>query len=301
MKLTKSDTKIIIKKLLAGEDYRIVIVRLVDEDFLQIVIDFFQKIIEAKPNEQELNKEDWYKSFFLASDLDKADIATNSGLNLKTITNAQGTSRKEIVLEEAIKHYDEFLELIEDLATSESEFSLMLTIKLSDVSVDLSLSESLIVINALAVKRAALRGGAWSTAGKQVEAPLMETLCQLYKVPEANYTRHDETHVSKREVDFYLLKGEERYPCEIKLMGKGNPESADGAFARESRIFIADTLSDKNQQQLDEKGILWVMLRSDDRFLRFKSILEKLDIEHQPPDEADLQKNIDIILEDILS
>lgn len=301
MKLTKKSTKIIIQKLLASEDYRVEVVRLVDEIFLQTTIDFFREIIDAKLNKKALTDADWYKEAFLNEDLAKDAIATNAGINLKTITNARGTARKEVVLEESIKHYDEFLELIKDLAESESEFSLKLTLKFGDISVDLSLSESLIVINALAVKRAALRGGAWSTAGKQVEAPLMETLCRLYKVPEENYSRHDATHQSEREVDFYLLKGGDRYTCEVKLMGKGNPESADGAFARESKIFIADTLSDKNQKQLDKKGVLWIMLRSDAGFRRFKSILETLGIDHQPPDEADLQKNIDIILEDILS
>ena len=44
-----------------------------------------------------------------------------------------------------------------------------LAYKLNDVSIDLNINETLIVINALAVKRAALRGGLWSTAGKRVE------------------------------------------------------------------------------------------------------------------------------------
>ncbi|MDR2474190.1 MAG: CfrBI family restriction endonuclease [Tannerella sp.] len=69
--------------------------------------------------------------------------------------------------------------------------------------------ESLIVINTLAVKRAALRGGLWSTAGKSAEKYLMLTLCKLYQVPDNNY---DASHFIKdkgkkvdREIDFYLL------------------------------------------------------------------------------------------------
>ena len=62
------------------------------------------------------------------------------------------------------------------------------------VSVDLNVSESLIVINTLAVKRAALRGGLWSTVGKSVEKYLMLTLCKLYQVPETNY---DASHFVK--------------------------------------------------------------------------------------------------------
>ncbi len=38
-------------------------------------------------------------------------------------------------------------------------------------------------------------------------------------------------------------------------MGKGNPESADAVIARESDIFIADTLSDQNEEQLKDWGV----------------------------------------------
>ena len=38
-------------------------------------------------------------------------------------------------------------------------------------------------------------------------------------------------------------------------MGKGNPESADVVIARDSNIFIADTLSKQNKAQLNSLGI----------------------------------------------
>ena len=300
MQLPNRIVKNVIRWLLSGNDYRTEVVRLIDEDFLQIVIDFFRDVVDAKLAGQNLTNADWYKDTLLGKDLDKKDIATNAGLNLKTITNARGTARKEIVLEEAVKHYDELLTLIEEMAQSESEFSLKLTLQMRGVSVDLNLSESLIVINALAVKRAAVRGGAWSTAGKQVEAPLMTTLCKLYQVPQENYSRHDESGDSAREVDFFLFKDAQSYTCEVKLMGKGNPESADGAFARESKIFVADTLSEKNRKQLDERGILWVMLRDKVGFRKFEKVLRQLGIDYTPLDETDLDKRIDAILEEIL-
>lgn len=34
-------------------------------------------------------------------------------------------------------------------------------------------------------------------------------------------------------------------------MGKGNPESADAVIARDSKVFVADKLSDLNKKQLD--------------------------------------------------
>jgi len=36
---------------------------------------------------------------------------------------------------------------------------------------------------------------------------------------------------------------------EVKLMGKGNPESADAIFAKEPTIFLANKLFDKNKMQ----------------------------------------------------
>ena len=73
---------------------------------------------------------------------------------------------------------EELYQSIENLVNDENDFQdINLTLKFNGVSVDLNVSESLIVINTLAVKRAALRGGLWSTVGKRVEKPLMQTLC----------------------------------------------------------------------------------------------------------------------------
>lgn len=63
-------------------------------------------------------------------------------------------------------------------------------------------------------------------------------------------------------------------------MGKGNPESADAIFARETNIFVADKLSDLNKQQADILGVNWVELRAENGFMKFAEILEKLNIPH---------------------
>ena len=134
----------------------------------------------------------------------------------------------------------------------------------------------------MAVKRAALRGGLWSTAGKRVEKPLMLTLCKLYGVSSNNYQieaigkKLDETF--EREIDFYLKDENNIYKCEVKLMGKGNPESADAVIARDSKVFIADKLSDTNKNQLDSLNIEWVELRNIDGYKRFKNVLDNLNI-----------------------
>ncbi len=71
---------------------------------------------------------------------------------------------------------------ISNLIENQTDIDLTLTIKFRSVSVDLNINESFIVINTLAVKRAALRGGLWSTAGKKVEKYLMSSLCHLFNV-----------------------------------------------------------------------------------------------------------------------
>jgi len=284
MTITEQVAKNIIKKLLKGEDYRIEIVTLIDAAFLQFVVDFFKKVVDAKLKNQDISI-DWYKKEFLSTELPANDIAINSGLNKKTIHNMFNSSTREIVIDASEKHYDILYESIKNLVDTEHELELTLTIKFKGVSVDLNVSESLIVINTLAVKRAAIRGGSWSTAGKRVEKPLMQTLCKLYGVNKKNYAlkikgkklKEDEF---QREIDFYLIEGKNKYKCEVKLMGIGNPESADAFIARDSKVFIADKLSDTNKKQLNSRKVEWVELRSNGGFKKFETILENLKISH---------------------
>ncbi len=207
------------------------------------------------------------------------------------------SSTKEIVIDASNEHYDLLYQSIQSLVETESELELTLTIKFKGVSVDLNVSESLIVINTLAVKRAELRGGFWSTAGKRVETPLMKTLCKLYNVSAENYKSlfvRDKTKNVDREIDFYLLKDGQQFLCEVKLMGSGNPESADAVIARATNIFVADKLSIQNKSQLDSLNIHWVEMRSKNGFMCFKLALEKLHIPHK-----NLNKNFEATLDEI--
>ena len=214
------------------------------------------------------------------------------------------SGKREIVIEAAYEHYDTLYNAIDELTKIE-DLNLTLQIKFNKVSVELDINESLIVINTLAVKRAALRGGLWSTAGKQTEVPLMLTLCKLYNVPEENYMMKPRAKKQKkgevnREVDFFLIKGKNEYKCEVKLMGKGNPESADAVIARDSSVFVADKLSDQNKAQLEQLGVEWVELRDENGFRKFENVLTNLDIPHNKLDEKELDKKIDRILKEIL-
>lgn len=310
MTITETPIKNIIRKLLKGEDYRIEVITLINTTFLQYTIEFFKKIVDAKLKNQNITV-DWYKKEFLDPALPSEELIINSGLNKKTITNMFNTARREVVLDAVNEHYDELYSAIKELIKNENEINITLTIKFNNVSVDLDVSESLIVINTLAVKRAQVRGGYWSTAGKKVEGPLMLTLCKLFKVPEDFYkakitqriqlTEEElEKNIFAREIDFYLLNADGEKKCEVKLMGKGNPESADAFIARDSQVFIADKLSDTNKRQLNSRSVEWVELRSKEGYRKFKEVLDKLGIPHEDVPNK-IEKELNLIFSEILA
>ena len=139
----------------------------------------------------------------------------------------------------------------------------------------------------LLLKKNSIRGGAWSAIGKRVEKPLLDKLCELSGVPSDNIDNSkfvfDYTLQVDREVDYKLIsKTGSIYRCEVKLMGRGNPESADATIARDSDIFIADTLSTQNKAQLTARGVKWLELKDNNNVTNdfITNILEPLNIPH---------------------
>lgn len=299
MTLADQVIKNIVSRVIKSQDYRIEIINLINAEFLQFTIDFFKKVVDAKLTSTDITI-DWYKNTFMNEALPSDDIAINSGLNKKTISNMYRSATKQIVIEASNEHFESLYSSIQALVENEHEIDLTLTIKFKGVSVDLNVSESLIVINTLAVKRAALRGGMWSTAGKQAEKYLMLTLCKLYNVDSEYYSTD---HFVKnrnldvdREVDFYLKNNGKEYKCEVKLMGQGNPESADAIIARGSHVFIADTLSQQNKNQCEQLGISWVACRDEEGYKRFENILQRFEIPY-----TSYKGNLDHDLPEILN
>lgn len=136
---------------------------------------------------------------------------------------------------------------------------------------------------------------------------MMLTLCKLYQVDEKNYAvklkgtnREVDETTFEREIDFYLNEGDNQYKCEVKLMGKGNPESADAVIARDSRVFIADKLSDMNKRQLNSLKVDWVELRSENGFQKFAEVLDALKISHGEMLEVS-EENLENIFNDIMN
>lgn len=278
-----------VDKLIQGDDYRTEIINAINLEFLDFALDFFKKILDAKLNDSNINLT-WYKTHFINNNLIKPDeAAIFAGMNKKTVSNIYGSATKEIMLNVANTNIDYLENLLNSLKDDIDE-SIGISIKISykEIFVELNLSESLLVINALATKKIALRGGAWSSIGKRVEKPLMLELCSLSGVNQdfinADIFQKNGELDFDREVDFKLYNANKtkEYRVEVKLMGKGNPESADAVIARDTDIFIADTLSDQNKNQLKSLGIKFLELKNNNNSLNeFKKILKNLDIPYQ--------------------
>ena len=281
----------VIALILQGQDHRDLVVNAIDRLFIQQALRLFEQVVYAKLRGDSIST-DWYRAAFIEQERNPMDIAWNAGINVKTVTNKRRTATREIVIEESMAHYAQLRQLIDSLANDELDLELTLT--LQGVSVRLNLTETVVVVNALAVRRAGLRGGTWSSIGKNVEGPLMETICRAFRAPERHFTRAIESDGSLREVDFNLFTpAGERVKCEVKLMGKGNPESADAVVARGSQVFVASALSDLNKRQLDERGVHWTELQREHGFLRFAQTLRAYGIpfEDIAPGEVDQQIN----------
>lgn len=277
-----------VSKLISGKDYRDEVINSINTIFFDFSINFFKQIVDAKMNNREINM-DWYKEYFMnPNNFTSDEIANFAGLNKKNITNIYGTSSREIVLTAANNSFEYLRSLLNELENdADSGLAITITISYNDITVKLSLTESLLVINALATKKIQIRGGAWSSIGKKVEKPLLDELCRMANVPAENIDnktfKKNKNLAYDREVDYKLISRTGKiYRTEVKLMGKGNPESADATIARDSDIFIADTLSEQNCAQLSSRNIHYLVLKNNENSINnFIKILDDLDIPHK--------------------
>ena len=285
MRFDKIVIKQTVSKLINGKDYREEVINAINVEFLDFALEFFKKILQAKMNDTNINL-DWYKKNFINNNEIKPDeAAIFAGMNKKTVSNIYGSATKEIMINVANSNIDYLETILKSLGNESENIGISIKISYKNISVELNLSESLLVINALATKKIALRGGAWSSIGKRVEKPLMLELCALSGVPKeyinADIFKKDGELDFDREVDFKLFNKDKSkiYRVEVKLMGKGNPESADAVIARDTNIFIADTLSLQNKNQLKSLNIEFLELKNNKNSIAdFKKILQRLEI-----------------------
>ncbi len=300
MALSNKALQNILRMILKSEHYRKVIIEQITDEFFQFTIGYFKDIIAAKLDGKEIDA-DWYKRYFLTGRFKPEETVIYAGLNQKTVTNIYGSSARNVVFEVTSDYYDELIDKVDALVSADfSNVEIILTIKYNSVSVELTLSETLIVVNTLGAKRLQIRGGAWSDLGKKLELPLMLTLAKLYQVPSGHYAGKGLSGEG-RDVDFHFIdSSRNRYRCEVKLMGKGNPESADAAIARDTNIFVADTLSALNKEQLPQRGCHWVELRAAEGYKKMFDIFTELGIPCVAFDGS-LDQALDRIIADVFA
>lgn len=310
----REDIRQVVKSLLIGEDYREDFLAVLDTLYMKAYLVYFKKVvnksryqvqtdIEQFTNNAESNTTNvryrWYEELMLNEDLDKVDVALNAGINMKTINNMHNTQRKEVVVEAAKKHFNELIKVMEQHQDEINQIDLRLNLSYNDLNVNFNTNEILIMINAMATIKSNIRGGIYSSLGQKIEKPLMLTLSKMLKVPEEYYTEPEE-YEDRRQADFHYFKDTENIKCEIKLMGKGNPESADAAMARYTQILIANKISDSQKEELNRKGILWLETQGNNNLLRdFSDILYKSGIPFTSF-EGNYKEHIDEYLDEVL-
>ena len=154
MSFEKAMVSTTVDKLIKGEDYREEVVSAINVSFLEFTLGFFKKIVDAKFQNKDISI-DWYKDNFITKyGISPDEAVINSGLNRKTVTNMYNSSKKEIMLNAAENNYDYLYKMLTELEDDiNNDISIIIKISYNNISVELSLAESLIVINTLATKK----------------------------------------------------------------------------------------------------------------------------------------------------
>lgn len=295
-KISPELVKQIIRELLTdGGNHRRLIFDEINREFLQYALSFLDQARQAKLHWEEStagSADDWYFQEMVANARSTNDIGIIGGVPKKTVVNIYGSGRRENMLEAAAANIHNLKQTLEELNALRSP-AVDASITL-DNGFQFTPVESMLILNSLAVKRQQISGGNWSAVGHAVEVPLMQTLCRLYSIPEYQYRAGMEQD-GKFQVDFNLFKEGVEYRCEVKLNGRGNPESVTAAIARDPRIILADHISQQNRSKLQSNSIKWVDFSEAGGYTRFGEALQAFNFNPQPPAFS----RLDHILEEV--
>ncbi|MYB21200.1 MAG: CfrBI family restriction endonuclease [Chloroflexi bacterium] len=296
IQLTTEGKRDIIGKLIRdGEDHRLAVFQEINRQFLGEALDFFARVAQAKLRGEDLAAEDWYKEEMILRGKNTDDVAAAGGVPMKTVENSYGSSRRSVVLEAGRDNYEKLLTTMHELL-EKSEPEVLITIKLRGVGVDLTVTESLVVVNALAVKRDKIRGGMWSAVGNGAEKPLMQVLCELYAVP-SDCHRPALPKEFTTQTDYVFIGPDRLNLVEVKIGGKGNPENAKAAVAHKASLYVGDKIGETSRDVLEESGIEWVELGAIQGYRRLGKALAQMCIPHTDPPNLD---RLDDILDEVL-
>jgi len=294
MRLTKEKKKHIIKLIFEGNSHRPYLV----SEKSSIYLEFFSKFIEEINDVENTSNNRSFENIYLR-DKSVEEKLWHNGLNKKTIGDTYG-SQSQKIMQKAIEEIGPIIRgLITDMPTSLREVSFKFKSKDSknEEVYNLSSTDFFRLLLAVSTRHAALKGGFASTFGKQIEKSLLLTLCRVYQLDEKNYHAWDMPDEAdfNRETDFYIVDNRGRkHKIEMKMMGRGNPEGADSLYARGTKIFIADTLSETNKKQCDKNNVFWIELK-DLGWKKFEEVMKALEI--RTNFDKKYKKNLDKILE----
>lgn len=280
----------IIYSILTGQDYRTYVLAMINKRFIDTAQELISEIFEYKRsggNWLEKLLEDTSKK---SGKENKFKLLWFGGLNDKTVKNMTGgTSTKEVCLDLGKKNMKALKLLLEKLETNENLYEIKIIIKKNDIQVELDNVESLFFINIISTMKLTIQGGAWSEVGKKTEKGLLFVIFKLLKIPDDDYiltTEEMKKIIKPREIDAIVLnKNKEPLTIELKLLGIGNPEIGDEAFARKVSLFLVDRLTDMMKQEAEKIGVKVIEFRQQNPLMEIYKFFESKNVNCSLPEE----------------
>ena len=290
--LSQDNKKEILLLLFNGKNHRPYLTALKSKIYSDFYSDFissinisgdnltFEKIFID--NEEEIEKKLWF-----------------SGLNKKTVGDTYGSQSQDTLIKAINEIIPTITKIIENTETDLNEIVFRFNGLEGENEVNLKGADLFKILLAVCTRHAALKGGFASSFGKQIEKSLMIMLCKIFNVSENSYHSYDIRDEGNftRETDFYLIKSQKKFKCEVKMMGRGNPEGADSLYARGTKVFIGDTLSETNKRQCEANSVEWLELR-ENGWLKFGQILDRFKIKYSL--NENYQKELLSIIEKVI-
>ncbi len=304
MKVNANTIKRLIKSILLNENHRLILTASKTDASISFFNDFLNSISERKTltNDHSFNGlfqgiEESFFGEYLSSISIEEEKAKNLGIPGKTIGDAMGSKSKEKI-NEGIRLFQPIIDQI----ISEKNFDLQqVKLNFSDSSHVINSEEFMKLLLASSTWISAINGGFNSSFGKQIEKPIMLTLCKIFNVDQSNYHEYDQLDEGdySRETDFYLRGSRQRdIKCEVKMMGRGNPESIDSAWRKGVKVFVGFEISETGKREANDKGVHTLELR-DKLWIKFDKILNHFKIPNSF--DEDWEENIDDYLDEIFS
>ncbi len=287
----------IVYSILTGQDYRAYVLATINKRFIDKAQELISEVFEYKrrgDNWLEKLLEDTYKK---KGKENKFKLLWLGGLNDKTIKNMTGgTSKKEVCLDLGKDNIKALKLLSDDFESTENLYQIKIVIKKDNVQVELDNIESLFFVNIISAMKLKIQGGTWSEMGKRTEKGLLFVIFRLLKITDDNYIlTTDEMKkkglVENREIDAIVFSEDgEPLTVELKLLGIGNPEISDEAFARRVSLFLTDKLTEMMKKESEKIGIKVIEFRQENPLLDIYKFFKSKNVDCSPPEDMTLKE-----------